>query len=413
MAIYAYKAKSGPDKIVDGEIEAPSQDIAVEKLTQMGLTPVNVNEKTTAGGQRIADRKGKSAGRYTLNAARARSQDIDIFTRQLASLIRAGVPVLRALSLISTQTETRSLKNVVEDLSDQIRNGKMLSESMAKYPNIFNGLYISMLKAGEKGGVLDEVLYKLAEYRENEEELRRKIQSAAAYPVFVIIVGVITVFVMLTFFLPKLIGIYGDASQLPLPTRMLKDISSFMQANWIWILAVIVFVFVALFRTKPGSKKKYIFDVLKLNIPLVKRFVRNVEISRFSRTLGLLFKNGISVHESLELAAETLDNEAMKEKLGRVRSEILNKGSTLSASLKNAGVFPAFAVNMIAVGEEGGRLEESLAEISIVYEKEVEQSIKIMTALLEPVLILVVGAVVGFIVFAMLLPIFNIGITVK
>ena len=404
MAIYYYKAKSGPEKAVNGEIEAPSQEIAVEKLTQMGLTPITVREKGA---------KGERAYVPSAASARAKSSDIDIFTRQLASLIRAGVPVLRALSLIATQTETKSLKHVIDGLSGQIRGGKMLSEAMAKYPRIFNGLYISMLKAGEKGGVLDEVLYKLADYREKEAELRKKIQAAAAYPVFVIIVGILTVFAMLTFFLPKLMGIYTDMSQLPLPTRILKQISNFMQGNWLWIFAVITIVFAALFKTRPGSHKKYIFDSIKLNIPLIRKFVNNVEIARFARTLGLLIKNGISVHESLELAANTLDNDALKEKLGKVRGDILNRGSTLSASLKEAGVFPSFAVNMISVGEEGGRLEESLAEISNVYEREVEQSIKVMTSLLEPVLILIVGGVVGFIVFAMLLPIFNIGLTVK
>ena len=411
MAIYAYKAKKGPGEIVSGEVEAPSQEIAVEKLTQMGLTPVSVAEQGRGHPMR-GHPTSDTAGRSRVSA-HASSGDIDIFTRQLASLIRAGVPVLRALSLIVSQTENRTLKAVADDLSGQIRDGRMLSEAMSKYPHIFNGLYISMLKAGEKGGVLDEVLYRLAEYREREDELRRKIRAAAAYPVFVLVVGIISVFVMLTFFLPKLLSIFTDMSQLPLPTRMLKQISDFMSANWLWVLIGMVTFFALFTGGRPGGKRKILLDAVKLNVPFIKKFVKQVEIARFSRTLGLLFKNGISVHESLQLATETLDNELLKEQLNGARNDILNKGQTLSASLKKINVFPAFAVNMIAVGEEGGRLEESLAEIANVYEREVEQSIKIMTALLEPILILAVGAVVGFIVFAMLLPIFNIGVVAK
>ncbi|MFA6356489.1 MAG: type II secretion system F family protein [Candidatus Omnitrophota bacterium] len=415
MPFYTYKAKSGPDKVVSGEIEAASQDAAVEKLGEKGLTPVSVTEAYAAepfGGHPARSHPTPSdAGRHL--AGWPRSGDIDIFTRQIASLIKAGVPVLRALSIIVSQTESKPLKAVVDDLSTQIRDGRMLSESMSKYPRIFNGLYISMIKAGEKGGALDEVLYRLADYREKEDELRRKIQAAAAYPVFVMVVGIISVFVMLTFFLPKLMGIFSDMSQLPLPTRMLKQASDFMSANWVWFIIGSIFVIAVFFRSKPGGKRKMFFDAVKLNIPFVRRFVRNVEIARFSRTLGLLFKNGISVHESLQLATDTLDNGLLRAQLGTARDELLNKGQTLSASLKKINMFPVFAVNMIAVGEEGGKLEESLAEIANVYEKEVEQSIKIMTALLEPVLILAVGAVVGFIVFAMLLPIFSIGLGAK
>jgi type II secretory pathway component PulF len=270
-----------------------------------------------------------------------------------------------------------------------------------------------MIKAGEKSGTLDEVLYRLADYREKEDEIRRKIQASAAYPTLVIIVGIISVFIMLTFFLPKLMSIFTDMSQLPLPTRILKQVSDFMGANWIGVLLGFALLFALFFGAKPGSYKKQILDAVKINMPFVRKFVRNAEIARFARTLELLFKNGISVHESLQLSADTVDNEALKEQLKKAQEEIINKGQTLSASLKKIGIFPTFAVNMIAVGEEGGRLEESLAEIANVYDREVDQSIKIMTSLLEPVLILVVGGIVGFIVFAMLLPIFNIGFVVK
>lgn len=414
MPVYIYKAKRGPEEIVSAEIEAASQDNAVTKLIEMGLSPISVVEKKVGepgvSGQRSA---AKIERRISQTRVSVRAQDIDIFTRQLASLIKAGVPVLRALSLILKQTNNKALKEVAAELGNRIRDGKMLSEAMDKFPGVFNNLYISMIRAGEKGGVLDEVLYRLAEHREKEQEVKRKIQAAIAYPLLVICVGIVTVFVMLTFFLPKLIGIFENIQSLPLPTKMLIGISGFMHNNWHWFLITFFFIATISLGAKSGSKKRLLFDAVKLHMPFMKDFVRNAEISKFARTLGLLFKNGISVHESLELAADCLDNDALRARLAEARSDILSKGLTLSASLNKIDIFPPFAVNMIAVGEEGGRLEESLTEIANVYDREVEQSIKVMTSLLEPILILAVGTVVGFIVFAMLLPIFNIGTAMK
>ena len=216
---------------------------------------------------------------------------------------------------------------------------------------------------------------------------------------------------MLTFFLPKLIGLFENMKQaLPMPTKILMGISDFMSNNWFWFIVALGFIIAIFGRVRPGSKKKFLFDMVKLHLPFMQKFIKNAEIAKFARTLGLLLKNGLPVYESLDLATSTLDNDALRERLGQAGKEIVNQGSTLSGSLKKINIFPNFAVNMIAVGEEGGKLEESLAEIANAYEREVEQAIKIMTSLLEPLLILTVGAVVGFIVFAMMLPIFNIGV---
>ena len=419
MAIFVYKAKKGPTETVEGEIEAGSQEQAVVKLEEMGLVPVSVVEKETvphamrhmphAEGE-VWSVKSEAEG-MSIAYVSVKTKDIDTFTWQLASLIRAGVPVLQALSLISEQTQDRVFKNVVSDLRNQVRDGKMLSEAMARYPNIFNNLFLSMVKSGEKGGVLDEVLYRLAEHREREQEIKRKIQAALAYPLLMIIVGIGTVFVMLTFFLPKLIGMFEKIGQtLPLPTRILIGISNFMSSNWFWFIIVLGLIIAIFGRVKPGSKKKFLFDMMKLHLPFMQRFIKNAEIAKFARTLGLLLKNGLPVYESLGLATDTLDNDALKMSLVSAGKEIIDQGSTLSVSLRKIALFPEFALNMIRVGEEGGRLEESLAEIAYSYEREVEQAIKIMTSLLEPLLILMVGVVVGFIVFAMLLPIFNIGV---
>jgi type IV pilus assembly protein PilC len=427
--IYIYRAKKGPKEIMRGEIEASSQDDAVTKLENMNLTPVSVTPKYTAK-SRAAPRQPagvphadvpsagvpppagpptqRSAG---LTPARVKPPDIDTFTRQLASLIRSGVPVVGSLSLISQQAENKALKKLAGELEANVKDGKMLSEAMEEREGLFNNLYISLVKAGEKGGVLDETLQRLALHREREAEIRRKIQAALAYPILLITVGIATVFIMLTYFLPRLAGLFENMRQaLPLPTKILIGVSNFTSGNWYWILAGL-FVLAAVFgRVKSGSKKKIIFDVIKLRVPFIKKFIMDAEIAKFTKTLALLLESGVPVHESLNLATETLDNDALKGSLIQVERDIITDGATLSGSLRKIDIFPKFATNMIAVGEEGGRLEQSLGEIAAIYEREVEQAIKITSALLEPLLILTVGVIVGFIVFAMLLPIFNIGI---
>jgi len=421
MPTYSYKAKKGPTNTVNGEVEAVSQGEAVAKLERMGLIPINVTSKSkpkievrpvsSPAVSPPAIPSGVPLRNLTVQFRRVGVRDISIFTRQLVSLLKAGVSVMRALSLILEQTERKTFRNIVSELEKEVKDGKMLSEAMEKHGKFFNTLYLSMVRAGEKGGILDETLAKLADYREREEEIKRKIQAAMAYPSLMVVVGIGTVFVMLTYFLPRLAGLFENMKQaLPLPTQILMAISKFMSGNWYWILLGFILAVVAFGRIKEGSKKKLLFDAIKLRVPFIKKFVMNTEMSRFSKTLGLLLESGIPVHESLRLATDTLDNDALKESLHQASRDIVTKGSSFSECLKKIDIFPTFAVNMIAVGEEGGKLENSLKDISETYEKEIEQAIKMMTALLEPILILAVGAVVGFIVFAMLLPIFNIGI---
>ena len=420
MAIYIYKAKKSPTQIISGQIEADSQERAVDKLTEAGLVPISVEQELSSEAvSKAREELGQNqiaANSYSKlpGLVRIKAQDTDIFTRQLASLIRAGVPMLRALTLIAGQTENKALKQVAGRLEKQVRDGKMFSGAIAGYPGIFNSLYLNMVRAGEKIGALDEILYNLAEYRQKEQEIRQKIAAALAYPLLMITVGIATIFIMLTFFLPKFVGLYESLKEaLPLSTRILIGVSGFMSANWYWFLIGLVFIFAVFGRAKQGSKKKFWFDLLKLRLPFINKFIKDAEVAKFTRTLSLLLKNGISVCEGLELATEVLDNDALKERLTQARLAIINQGCTLSHSLKNIEIFPVFAVNMISVGEEGGKLVSSLKDISDVYEREVEQAVKIATSLLEPVLILIVGGIVGFIVFAMLMPIFNISMIVR
>src|SRR3989338_7034546 len=398
MPKYIYKAKKGPTEVVEGEIIADNPDHVVTQLDQMGLIPVSVAEKSAGGaGEAKADARQRQSPVF--RNRKIRPNDVDAFTWQLASLVKARVPILRALSLIAQQTDNASLRVVVEDMRNQVKDGKTMSETMRHYPKLFNNLFLSLVKSGEQGGVLAEVLYKVAEHREKEQQMRRKIQSALAYPMVMLVVGVGTVFVMLTFFMPKFVGIFERMKrELPLPTKLLIHVSQFMNENWLWFLIAIVFAFIVFGRARPSSKKKFFFDMVKLHVPLVKQFIRDAEIAKFCRTLGMLLKNGLPVYDSLSLATATLDNDVLRTQLESTSKQIINQGSTLSASLGKIKIFPNFAINMIAVGEEGGKLEESLNGVAEAYEKEVDQAISIMTSLLEPILILTIGSIVGFIV---------------
>jgi type II secretory pathway component PulF len=409
MPTYDYTAKKGPTEIVQDTLVAESRNKAVTMIEAMGYFPVKVVEITRASSSEA--RPGKVlAGAGTALTPRVGSHDLDTFMWQLASLVKSSIPLLRALSLIAKQTKHKGMKAVVTDLEARIRQGELLSEAMSQYPAVFNNLTMSMIRTGERSGSLDEILYKLADYREKEQETKRKIQSALAYPMIVVVTGVGTVFLMFTVFLPKLTKLFqGMKQELPLATKMLIAMSSFMSHYWYVFILGVIFLGVAMARKSSGHKQKLAMDALALRVPFVNQFVTTSEMARFSRSLELLLKNGISVHESLSLATNTLDNLALKVRLAEASADILNRGCTLSESFNRSGIFPEFLLSMIAVGEESGRLEESLDQIASAYEKEVNQTIKVMVSMVEPLLIITVGGIVGFIVFAMLLPILNMG----
>jgi len=411
MQVYVYKAKKSPTEIVTGELEAEDQFAAVNMLDKMGLTPVDVVEKPAENAARKPVRETETSDSMF---RRVSAGEIDAFIWQLASLLKANVSILAALSLIADQTKSTYLRDVVNQLAQLVQDGSMLSQAMAKYPRVFDHLTLSVVRVGEQGAVLPEAMFKLAESRDKQRELQRTVQAALAYPLLILIVGAVSVHVMLTVFLPKLTGLFENMQgTLPLPTRMLLAVSNSATQHWHWGVIVVLLMTAIFVHNKPGSKKKFFLDFVKLNTPFVKTFVAQAEIAKFARTLSLLLKSGIPVHVGIELAAETLDNDALKGYLRKAVSGMLDHGETLTGSLKKIDSFPRLALNVVAVGEASGNLEAALDEVGNLYEREVNHAVKIMSSLIEPVLILVVGTVVGFIVFAMLLPIFEIGQTVR
>ena len=397
MSIYAYKAKDGPGRTVQGEVDAASRAGAVAAIDDLGYSPVWVREKRVAKGRRGS------------LARRVRERDVTVFTNQLASLTRSGVPILRALSTIRDQTENARLAAIVGRLEATIRDGSMLSGAMGRYPKLFPELYVNMVRSGESAGVLDRVLTRLAEARDKEEDIRRKVRAALAYPALVLGVGGVTVFALLSFFLPRVMELFEDYRELPLPTRILVEISRFFEESWYWVLLVLALVLAVLSRLSSFAAGRAALDSAKLRLPVLGRAVLYAEIARFARTFSLLLEAGIPVESSLSLSADTLNNTALRAEVEAVKKETVEQGAPISGGLKRSRLFPAFVANMVAVGEEAGRLDESLTEVALFYEKEVDVQSRLLTSLLEPILILVVGALVGFIVAAMLLPIFEIG----
>lgn len=399
MPVYVYRAKKGPVETVEGELTAEQPSAALARIEAMGLVPVWVREKAEPGGGARGRREG-----------RVRPRDVNTFTRQLAGLLRSGVPILKSLSTIAEQAERAAFRAVLSDLESMVRDGRMLSDALVKYPELFPPLYVNMVRSGESGGVLDVILLRLADARERDEELAARVQGALAYPALVLGVGLVTVAVMMVFFLPRVLGVLQSTHQvLPLPTRILMGASRFASDYWYWAAALVVLAWAVARRMVSTDRGRLARDRAALRLPVVGRFVRDAAIARFARTLELLVRTDIPIDRALQLSTTTLGNSALRADMEQVRRDTVQMGNPIASGLRRARHVPPFVASMVAVGEESGRLDESLAEVGAFYERELDRGIRLATSLLEPVLILAVGLVVGFIIFAMLLPIFQIG----
>jgi type II secretory pathway component PulF len=404
MPTFNYKAKKGPDRSETGTIEAEDRDQAIAKLIQNGLMPVEV----TVQDRPIAGARLKFG--LKLNR-RLGLKELNIFTQQLRTLIKSRVELLSSLRILYEQSDNESLKNIILDLYNTIKDGKTFSAALSKHSDFFPLLYINIIRSGEASGRLDEALGEMSNFLEREQDLRIKIRAALAYPVLMIIVGLVTIFVLFSFVIPRLVGIFEDfQAALPLPTRILLSISSFFQHAWFFI---IIFIVAAVFILRRQSLKGRLgLDWLKLNLPLLGNLNRKQMIGRFNRTLSLLLHSGTPLFQSLQIAIPTLENNILIKQLESVPKDVM-AGGTLSESMKKVSYFEPFLIQMIKVGEEGGRLEGVLNEVADSFSREAEASIKIITSLIEPLVILFLGLILGGIVMAMLLPIFQINMLIR
>lgn len=402
MPSYFYRAKSQPQKTIQGHIEAESEQDAITKLARMGYFPIAINPETDS----LDIEKG-------LQFRRIPRRDIVLFTHQLSGLLESGVNILNSLNIISTQTANRYLRASINGIIDSIKNGKSLSQSLNLYPNFFSNLYISMVRSGEVGGNIELSLKRLANFLEKEEEFKNSLRASLVYPAFVFLVGVLTVVTLLVFVIPRLVTMFEDMGQLlPLPTRILIGASGLLRNYWLPIVAAISILIFLLLRWKQTQKGRIAWDTLKLKTVVLGEIILKAEISRLMHTLSLLLSSGIPILYSLDISSSVVENQVLKIELQKFKEKI-NQGLRFSQCLKDSKLFPNFVTNILTVGEETGSLEKSLMHISDSYEKDTDRILKTLSRLLEPVIILVMGLIVGFIVLSMLLPIFQINLIVS
>lgn len=406
MAKFHYKAKNGPQEIVEGSIESDSHESALAKITQLGLFPIELIEERPPA--------KKTSGGLSFNFfKKVSNSDLSLFTRQLADLLNSGITLLRALEIIQNQTKNNFLKSAVSDVHNFVRDGATFSDSLSRYPKIFSKLYVSLVKSGEVSASLDAVLNRLADFSDAEEETRSKVRASMAYPLLIAFVGGATIFILITFVVPRLVEMFVELSQaLPLPTRILINTSNFFARFWWLIIIVIVLVFTILKRSEKNKDVKFALDNFKLKILFFGDLMTKVEIARFARTLATLLANGVIISQALAIVSEVAVNEVLRKDIERMRKDVIN-GSSLTATLSGSAFFPEVVRNMVAVGEETGSLEKSLFKIADSYERQADRQVKIITSLLEPIMIVVIGSIVGFIVISMLLPIFQMNLLVR
>lgn len=399
MTTFLYRAKKGPSEVREASIEADSESAAVKQLTKSGWYPISIDE-------RKEDRKGIS-----IFSKRVKTRDLANFTRQLSELLDSGLALYEALNIIENQIALPQLKKVIRAIKNRIKEGNTFSESLKVYPNIFSNLYINLVKSGEAGSMLNEVLANIADFLEKQEDTRSKIIVALTYPMLMTVVGFLTIFVLMGFVIPGLTGMFIDMGEaLPFPTRMLIGLSDFIRSYWILLVILLVAFIFFIKKTKSDKSTKRTIDRLKLKLPIFGALIKDTELARLSRTLSTLLRNGVPILHSLKITSDVIDNEVIKEEIAQIYSDV-RAGSTLQAAIKKSPTFPPFVVNMAAIGEQGGFLDKTLLRVAENYERESDRTAKILSTLLEPAIILVMGLVVGFIVVSMLLPVFQISLT--
>ena len=399
MPLYKYEVKKNPRETVTGLLEAESQQAAVNRLREMGYHPLSIAEH-----QPEPARKGLAVQRFR----KIRQRDVNLFFRQLANLMDAGLPLIRALTTLIAETENPRMVEVLRQLRVSVQKGRTLAESLADHPHIFPTMYPNMVRAGETGGMLEEVLLRIAAFGEKTDELKHKVGGALIYPAFLVLVGTTALFVLLSFVFPKLIELFEDFNApLPIATRIVMAICSFM-SRWWWLILMLLALFVIGARQYIAtSRGRFQVDKGLLRTPLLGPVLQRVEISKFARTLGTLIDNGVPILSALRIVVDTLTNRALAHEVSSVHDEI-SEGESLNEALRRREHFPPSVVNMLAVGEESGKLGEACRRIADVYDAEVDRAIGAMTSLLEPTLILIMGFFVGFLVIAMLLPMFQV-----
>jgi type IV pilus assembly protein PilC len=393
---FQYKVRDRTGNVTTGSLVADSEALVLARLREQGFTPLDVQ------------RKKRSIGQIEFGGKKVKLKQVAIFSRQFATMVNSGLPILRALAILAEQTENKELARVLNEARLDVEQGSSLSGAMGKHDHVFNNLYISMVKAGETGGSLDSTLLALAEMIEREVRLRGKIKSAMTYPVAVVALVILIMSAMLLFVVPQFESIFSQlGGTLPLPTRGLMFMSDKFQAYWYVVLGGAIGGRFFFRRYKRTEKGREVVDALKLRAPVFGPLFHKTALSRFSSTLAMLMKSGVPILQALEIVSDTVNNKVVGKAITEVQLSVRD-GESIAKPLTKYPVFPPMVVQMISVGEETGQVDIMLEKIAQFYDQEVEAAVDALTSLIEPILIAVIGGCVGAAVVALYMPMFNI-----
>ncbi|MGZ8753220.1 MAG: type II secretion system F family protein [Acidimicrobiia bacterium] len=399
-ATFTYKVRDQVGKVVEGQLEADDQALVVEKLRSMGYTPISISKRN----------ENKLTADLSIPGLsnRVSLKDISVMARQFATMINSGLSILRSLTILAQQTENKELARVLGEVRIDVERGSSLSAALHRHPKVFNRLFVAMVRSGESSGTLDSVLQRLAHTIEKQVELRRKVKSAMTYPVMVGFVVFTIAMIMLIFIVPQFETIYASlGGELPTPTQLLLKLSKLVR-TFFPLLILFGIVGAVLFRRWIKTDKgRAIWDAFKLRVPIFGGLVQKTALARFSRTLGSLTRAGVPILESLEIVADTAGNTVVADAVHDCQRGVKG-GDSIARPLEQHEVFPPMVVQMMAVGEETGALDEMLDKIADFYESEVEATVDALTSLIEPLLIVVMGVMVGGMIISLYLPLFNI-----
>ena len=394
---YTYKVRDRRGTLITGEIMGESQDLVLAKLREQHYIPLEVKAKS-----------GGLKREFHLLPQKAKLKDLAVFSRQFATMVNSGLPLLRTLAILEEQTQSKYLGKIVGEVRLDVEKGISLSASLAKHPRAFNDLFVAMVRAGETSGTLDSVLVRLADNIEREVSLRRQIKSAMTYPIVVVVLVFLILTAMLLFVVPTFKDLYAQlGGTLPLPTRLLIALSDAVKSYFIFFIAGFVGLWFLFRRWKKSEKGRLTWDKLKLRVPIFGPLFHKTAMARFARTLSVLNRSGVPILQALDIVQDTVGNAVVANAVKDLQAGV-KEGESLATPLSRHAVFPAMVVQMMAVGEETGALDTMLEKVAIFYDEEVSAAVESLTSLIEPVMIAIVGGAVGAIVIALYLPTFRI-----
>ncbi len=401
MASFSYKAMTLDGRVVEGTLDALDDRSVISKLRDQGYLPIRV----------AGEEEGslfRRAFSLPLSRKRVNTKELLIFTQELGTLVKAGLPLDRSLSILTALTENQHFREVIRDVLDEVRGGKSLADALAKHPRVFPKIYVNMIRAGEAGGVLDNILERLGEYLESAQDLKSYFISSLIYPALLTLVGTASIIVLILFVIPQFTVIFENAgAPMPLPMRIMLGISNFLRGWWWLLLLIAVSTFFILRRYLATEEGRLNWDRRILRLPLIGPVVHKMEVSRFSRTLGTLLRSSVPLLNAMTIVKEIVSNQAIASRMDSIKSGI-KKGEGISAPIREANIFPPFALHLVEVGEETGNLDKMMLQVADTYDKEVRNALKRLVSFFEPAIILMMGLIIGTMVVSMLMAIFSI-----